>query len=119
MNLQPYLDGSVVLWGKFLDSIVTLLAQPEQESVEDETEVPDIGEVVSYGATFVRLYNAGKEEEDPLKVVKDQREFLVTSLARLSASSPGKYPAIIRNYPDQGNQAALLQLCRTYNCFVV
>ncbi|XXG84596.1 hypothetical protein AAC387_Pa10g2084 [Persea americana] len=90
-----------------------------EEIVEDETEVPDIGEAVSYGATFVHLYNAGKKEEDPLKEVKDPREFLVTSLARLSASSPGKYPAIIRNYLDQVNQAALLQLCSTYNCFIV
>ena len=87
--------------------------------MEDETEVPDIGEAVSYGATFVHLYNAGKKEEDPLKEVKDPREFLVTSLARLSASSPGKYPAIIRNYLDQVNQAARLQLCSTYNCFIV
>ncbi|XXG74048.1 hypothetical protein AAC387_Pa07g2868 [Persea americana] len=102
-----------------LDSIVTLLARPEQERVEDEPEVPDIGEAVGYSATFVRLFNAGKKEEDPLKEVKDPREFLVTSLSRFSASSPGKYPAIIQNYLDQANQAALLQLCSTYNCSIV
>ncbi|XXG74047.1 hypothetical protein AAC387_Pa07g2868 [Persea americana] len=113
------LNGSAELWGKMLDSIVTLLARPEQERVEDEPEVPDIGEAVGYSATFVRLFNAGKKEEDPLKEVKDPREFLVTSLSRFSASSPGKYPAIIQNYLDQANQAALLQLCSTYNCSIV
>ncbi|KAJ8623475.1 hypothetical protein MRB53_032004 [Persea americana] len=82
------------------------------EIVEDETEVPDIGEAVSYGATFVHLYNAGKKEEDPLKEVKDPREFLVTSLARLSASSPGKYPAIIRNYLDQDWRSPIVQWLR-------
>ncbi|XP_058095879.1 exportin-2 [Magnolia sinica] len=112
-------DAAAMLWGKMLDSIVTLLARPEQDRVDDEPEVPDIGETVSYTATFVHLYNAGKKEEDPVKEIKDPREFLVTSLARLSASSPRKYPAIIQQSLDPTNQAALLQLCGTYNCFIV
>ncbi|KAI3681877.1 hypothetical protein L6452_36682 [Arctium lappa] len=46
------------LWGKLLDSIVTLLSQPEEERVEDEPEVPDFAEATGYQATFVRLHNA-------------------------------------------------------------
>lgn len=111
--------ANVELWGKMLDSIVTLLSRPEQDRIEEEPEMPDIAENVGYTATFVRLYNAGKKEEDPLKDIKDPREFLVASLARLSSSSPGRYPQIINQYLDPANQVALLQLCSSYNCPIV
>ncbi|KAG2725556.1 hypothetical protein I3843_01G072700 [Carya illinoinensis] len=111
--------ANVELWGKMLDSIVTLLSRPEQDRLEEEPEMPDIAENVGYTATFVRLYNAGRKEEDPLKDIKEPREFLVASLARLSSLSPGRYPQIINQYMDPANQAALLQLCSTYNCPIV
>lgn len=106
---------SVKQWGKLLDSIVTLLSRPEQDRVEVEPEVPDIGETIVYAATYVPLQNAGRKEEDPLKEIKDAKEFLVASLANLSARSPGRYPQIISENLDQANQTALLQLCGTYN----
>lgn len=106
-------------WGKMLDSIVTLLSRPEQDRVEDEPEMPDISENVGYTATFVRLFNAGKKEEDPLKDIKDPKEFLVASLAKLSTLYPGRFPQVISHYLEPANQAALLQLCSTYNCPIV
>jgi exportin-2 (importin alpha re-exporter) len=54
-----------------------------------------------------------------LKDIKDPREFVVALLARLSSLSPGRYPQIINQYLDPANQAALLQLCNTYNCPIV
>ncbi|PPD92583.1 hypothetical protein GOBAR_DD10496 [Gossypium barbadense] len=107
------------LWGKMLDSIVTLLSRPEQDRVEEEPEMPDIAENVGYTATFVKLYNAGKREEDPLTDVKDPKQFLVASLAKLSAHTPGRYPQIINENLEPANQAALLQLCGIYNCQIV
>uniref|UniRef100_A0A5B6ZN94 Putative exportin-2 n=1 Tax=Davidia involucrata TaxID=16924 RepID=A0A5B6ZN94_DAVIN len=106
-------------WGKMLDSIVTLLSRPEQDRVEEEPEVPDFGENMGYGATFVHLHNAGKKEEDPLKEIRDPKQFLVASLAKLSALSPGRYPQIINENLDPANQAALIQLCSSYNLSVV
>ncbi|XVE77293.1 hypothetical protein DITRI_Ditri13aG0050800 [Diplodiscus trichospermus] len=106
-------------WGRMLDSIVTLLSRPEQERVEEEPEMPDIAENVGYTATFVKLYNAAKKEDDPLTEVKDPKQFLVASLAKLSALSPGKYPQIINENLEPANQAALLQLCGAYNCTIV
>ncbi|GLT79782.1 hypothetical protein SLA2020_512570 [Shorea laevis] len=106
-------------WGKMLDSIVTLLSRPEQERVEEELEMPDIAENVGYTAAFVKLYNAGKKEEDPLPDIKDPKQFLVASLARLSSLSPGRYPQIISENLEPVNQAALLQLCGTYSCSIV
>ncbi|XP_010267582.1 PREDICTED: exportin-2 [Nelumbo nucifera] len=114
------LDASAAaLWGKMLDSIVTLLSRPEQDRVEEEVEVPDIGETVGYTATFAHLLNAGKKEEDPVKEIKDPKEFLVSSLERLSSLSPGRYPAIIRESLDPSNKEVLLQLCGKYNCAIV
>ncbi|XVE73690.1 hypothetical protein DITRI_Ditri11bG0139400 [Diplodiscus trichospermus] len=106
-------------WGRMLDSIVTLLSRPEQDRVEEEPEMPDIAESVGYTATFVKLYNAGKKEDDPLTDVKDPKQFLVSALAKLSSLTPGRYPQIISEYLEPANQAALLQLCRTYNCTIV
>ncbi|CAK9152939.1 unnamed protein product [Ilex paraguariensis] len=107
------------LWGKMLDSIVTLLSRPEQDRVEEEPEVPDYGETVGYNATFVHLYNAGKKEEDPLREIKDPKQFLVNSLANISALSPGRYPQVIAENLDPANQAAVLQLCSSYGLSIV
>ncbi|KAD3069050.1 hypothetical protein E3N88_36930 [Mikania micrantha] len=103
------------LWGNLLDSIVTLLSQPEEERVEDEPEVPDFGEITGYQATFVRLHNAGKKEEDPLKEIHDPKHFSVVLLANLSSQFRGRFPPIITKYVSPANQAALLQLCSSYN----
>ncbi|KAL0002318.1 hypothetical protein SO802_016099 [Lithocarpus litseifolius] len=119
-ELPALLDAAnVELCGKILDSIVTLLSLPEQDRVEEEQEMPDIAENVGYTATFVRLYNAGKKEEDPLKDIKDPKEDLVASLAGLSSRSLGRYPQIVNQYLDPANQAALVQICNTYNCQIV
>ncbi|KAL2468925.1 Exportin-2 [Forsythia ovata] len=107
------------LWGKMLDSIVTLLSRPEQERVEEEPDVPDFGETVGYNTTFVNLYNAGRREDDPLPEINDPKQFLVASLANLSAHSPGTYPRIINENLEPANQAALLQLCSSYNLTIV
>lgn len=106
-------------WGKMLDSIMTLLSRPEEDTLAEEADAPDVAENVGYTATFVNLHHAGRKEEDPLKDIREPREFLVTSLARLSALSPGKYPQIISENLDPANQNALLQLCSTYNCPIV
>ncbi|XP_043716117.1 exportin-2 [Telopea speciosissima] len=114
------LDASaVLLWGKLLDSIVTLISRPEQERVEEEPEIPDIAEAVGYTATFVQLYNAGRKEEDPVREINDPKEFLVKSLAKLSGLSPGKYPDIINRSLDANNQTALLHFCSIYNSAIV
>ncbi|KAJ1429475.1 Importin-beta, N-terminal domain [Sesbania bispinosa] len=114
--LDPAASAS---WGKMVDSIVTLLSRPEEDRVEEEPDMPDITENVGYTATFVRLYNAGKKEEDPLKDIKNPKEFFVASLSRLCTVSPGRYPKVISENVDPANQATLLQLCNTYNLSLV
>ncbi|KAL0309361.1 UNVERIFIED_CONTAM: Exportin-2 [Sesamum radiatum] len=107
------------LCGKMLDSIVTLLSHPEEDRVEEDPEVPDFGETVGYSATFVHLYNAGRKEEDPVRDISDPKQFLVASLANLSARSPGIYSRIINENIEPANQAALFQLCSSYNLTIV
>uniref|UniRef100_A0A6N2MZJ0 Exportin-2 n=1 Tax=Salix viminalis TaxID=40686 RepID=A0A6N2MZJ0_SALVM len=67
----------------------------------------------------LKLITGPIEEEDPLKDIKDPREFLATSLAKLSALSPGRFPQIISENLDPANQAALHRICSAYNCPVV
>lgn len=115
------LDSSATeLCGKMLDSIITLLARPEEQRVEEEVDVADIGGAFGHSSAFARLHNAGKKDEDPLEnVIKDPKQFFVTSIARLSALSPGKYPAVIETYVEAANKEALNELCKMYNCGIV
>uniref|UniRef100_A0A1D1XSY5 Exportin-2 n=1 Tax=Anthurium amnicola TaxID=1678845 RepID=A0A1D1XSY5_9ARAE len=115
------LDGSATdLCGKMLDSVITLLARPEDERVEEEVDVPDIGGNIGQSSAFARLHNAGKKDEDPLEnIIKDPKQFFVTSLARLAALSPRKYPVVIEKYVDAANKEALDELCKTYNCCII
>lgn len=110
--LDPAASAS---WGRMVDSIVTLLSRQEQDRVEEEPDMPDIAENVGYTATFVQLYNAGRNQEDPLPDINDPREFFVSSLAQLCAQFPGRFPQVITANVDPLNQTALLQLCTTYN----
>uniref|UniRef100_A0A0C9S7F6 TSA: Wollemia nobilis Ref_Wollemi_Transcript_13726_3457 transcribed RNA sequence n=1 Tax=Wollemia nobilis TaxID=56998 RepID=A0A0C9S7F6_9CONI len=107
-------DSCALLWGKMLDSIMSLIVRPEEERVEEEIEVPDLEETMGYTPAFAQLYNAGKKEEDPVKDINDLKGFLVTSLAGISARAPGKYPAIIQQSLEPSNQVALVQFCSTY-----
>ncbi|CAL9138620.1 unnamed protein product [Musa acuminata var. zebrina] len=107
------------LWGKMLDSIIILLAQPDQYKGELENGEADILETLGFSTAFARLHHGGKKEEDPLKEIRDPKEFLVTSLSRLSAGYPGRYRTMIEKCVDPANQAALLQLCTTFNCAIV
>ncbi|CAI9101110.1 OLC1v1038364C1 [Oldenlandia corymbosa var. corymbosa] len=104
------------LAGKLLNSIITLVSRSEQQrAVEDELEVPDFGETsTGYNASFARLYNVGKKEDDPLKEIKDPKQFLVASLKELRDASPGMFNSI-KSSLDQANQAAFYQLCAAFN----
>lgn len=106
-------------WGKMLNSIVTLISRPEEDRVEEEPEDPDFGGTIGYHATHFRLRNAGRKEEDPLPEIKDPKQFLVASLANLSARSPGTLPRIIAENLEPANQTALVQLCSSYNLTIV
>ncbi|XP_062188834.1 exportin-2-like [Phragmites australis] len=110
-------------WGKLLDSIVSLLSRMDQGGAQQEqndgADAADIQKTSSYSVSFVRLQYAGKSEDDLLKEVNDPKQFLVTSLATLSAQSPGRFGPVIEQHVDPANKSALLQLCATYNTNIV
>ncbi|KAG6546655.1 hypothetical protein Mapa_011844 [Marchantia paleacea] len=107
-------EGAGPLWGRLLNSVMTLLVRPEEDRVEQETDIPDLDEVVGYTTTYAQLYNAGKKEEDPVEEVKDAKEYLAVSLARVSTQYPGKFGALIQQSLDPANQAGLMQIFSTY-----
>ncbi|CAI9769590.1 unnamed protein product [Fraxinus pennsylvanica] len=91
----------------------------EQERVEEEPDVPDLGESVGYNVAFVHLYNAGRKEKDTLPEINDPKQFLVLYQANLSARSPEMYPQVINEYLEPVNRAALLKLCSSCNVTIV
>ncbi|CAL4944019.1 unnamed protein product [Urochloa decumbens] len=110
------------LWGKLLDSIVTLLSKTNQDLAQEQNDgadAVDIQKTSGYSVSFVRLQYAGKSEDDLLKEVNDPKQFLVTSLATLSAQSPGRFGPVIEQHVDPANKSALLQLCAAYNANIV
>ncbi|CAI9102374.1 OLC1v1000636C1 [Oldenlandia corymbosa var. corymbosa] len=88
--------------GKLLNNLVSRF---EERAVADELEVLD---VVDW-----------KREEDHLDEIKDTKQFMVVSLSKLCASSPGKYTDFIANSLDQASQAALSRVRATYDVSLV
>ncbi|EFJ27823.1 hypothetical protein SELMODRAFT_95055 [Selaginella moellendorffii] len=107
------------LWGKLLNNVVVLLVRPEEERVAEETDVPELDQVTGYGGVYAQLHHAGKKDDDPLKEIKDAKEYLCHSLNRLSMQYPGKFPGVIQQHLDAGNQEALRQMCNAYRTTIV
>ncbi|CAM6025473.1 unnamed protein product [Sphagnum balticum] len=119
MLFTPLLEGSATPYcGKLLNSVVTLLVKPEEERVDEEQDVPDLDEVVGYTAVYAQLHNSSKAEDDPLKDVKDPKEFLAKTLGGVSSQQPGKLPSIIQGL-EPSNQTALGHLCSTFRISIV
>ncbi|KAL5222335.1 hypothetical protein ABZP36_027048 [Zizania latifolia] len=109
-------------WGKLLDSTVALLSRSDQDGAQEQNDGADATDsqrTSGYSVSFVRLQYAGKSEDDLLKEVNDPKQFLVTSLATLSAQSPGRFGPIIEQHVDPANKGALIQLCAAYNTNIV
>ncbi|CAD6253125.1 unnamed protein product [Miscanthus lutarioriparius] len=110
-------------WGKLLDSIVSLLSRANQDGAQQEQndaiDAVDIQKTSSYSVSFVRLQYAGNSEDDLLKEVNDTKQFVVTSLATLSAQFPGRFGPVIERHVDPVNKSVLLHLCAAYNAKIV
>ncbi|EFJ17392.1 hypothetical protein SELMODRAFT_114779 [Selaginella moellendorffii] len=82
------LVGDQILWRKLLDGVETLMARPDEEQGQVEEDVPEMDIVSGYcGGGYAQLHNSGRKEEDPLKDVKDAREYVRASLQM-------KYPGL-------------------------
>lgn len=111
-------DAAASIWGRLLNSVMTLLVRPEEERADAEAEIPDFDEVVGYTAVYAPLHSAAKKEDDPVKEIRDPKEFLVTSLARASTGLPGKFPLLIQQNVEPANQAGLAQFCNNYGSVI-
>ena len=87
--------------------------------VEEEIEIQDLEETIGYTLAYAQIYNVGKKEGDRVKEIKDPKDFLVISLARVSAQAAGRYPSIIQQSLEPANQAPLAQFCSRYGCTIV
>lgn len=114
MLIAPLFQSSLDAYvGKLLNSVMTLLIKPEEERVEEDKDVPDMDEVAGYAAVYAQLHNAAKKEEDPLKDIKDPKEFVAKTLAGVSAQYP-QMSLVVQQGMESGNTTALAQFCSTY-----
>ncbi|GBG65232.1 hypothetical protein CBR_g50023 [Chara braunii] len=113
-------DGSLGLWASMLDATVTVLQKSDEEK-EAGTPVDeeDLEERGGYTVAYAKLYHASKAFEDPVPDVRDGKQFLATSLARLSASRPGRIPGVIQQSVPTPNREGLQELFRAANVTLV
>lgn len=102
-----------MLVGKLMNSVMTLLVKPEEERVEEDKDVPDMDEVAGYVAVYAQLHNAAKKEDDPLKDIKDPKEFVAKTLAGVSQQYRN-LSAILQQGLEPANMTALGQFCGAY-----
>ncbi|KAF3328821.1 exportin-2 [Carex littledalei] len=106
-------------WGKLVDGIVQLLTNSDQAGADLEDDAADVPETIEYTGSFAKLHSAGKKDDDPLKEIRDPKQFFVSSVAGLSAQFPGRFGPVIQQFVSPANQTALVQLCGTYNSAIV
>jgi exportin-2 (importin alpha re-exporter) len=114
MLVGPLFQTSKEMYvGRLVNSVMTLLVKPEEERVEDDKDVPDMDEVAGYVAVYAQLHNAAKKEDDPLKDVKDPKEFVAKTLAAVSQQYRS-LSTVLQQGMEPSNMAALGQFCSTY-----
>lgn len=119
MLVAPLFQSSQEIYvGKLVNSVMTLLVKPEEDRVEEDKDVPDMDEVAGYVAVYAQLHNAAKREDDPLKDIKDPKEFVAKTLAGVSQQYP-KLSSIIQQGLEAGNMTALAQFCSAYGVSIV
>lgn len=114
MLVAPLFQASKEVYvGRLMNSVMTLLVRPEEERVEDDKDVPDMDEVAGYVAVYAQLHNAAKKEDDPLKDIKDPKEFVAKTLAAVSQQYQG-LSTILQQGLEPANMTALGQFCTAY-----
>ncbi|XP_073388000.1 exportin-2 [Physcomitrium patens] len=111
MLVAPLFQSSKeALVGKLVNNVMTLLIKPEEERVDEDKDVPDMDEVVGYVAVYAQLHNAAKKEDDPLKDIKDPKEFVAKTLAGVSQQYRS-LSTVLQQGLEPANMIALGQFC--------
>ncbi|GAA5913683.1 importin-alpha export receptor [Sporobolomyces salmoneus] len=97
-------EPHVRVWSATMESLLKLLILPlaiskTTSAADDEVEITDLDEAAAglgYQASFSKLGASEKPKEDPVAWCKDPKEWLAKGLQAVSASQPGKLPALMQ-----------------------
>ncbi|GAA5939353.1 importin-alpha export receptor [Sporobolomyces koalae] len=97
-------EPHVRIWSATMESLLKLLILPlaiskTTSQADEEVEIADLDEAAAglgYQASFSKLGASEKPKEDPVAWCKDPKEWLAKELQAVSASQPGKIPALMQ-----------------------
>merc|ERR1712183_605944 len=87
-----------------LTALIALFELPEDSSIPDDEHFIEIEDTPGYQTAYSQLIFAGKPDTDPVAGVGDPKQFLASSLAKLSNSQPGRLAPMVGQLQDQPKQ---------------
>ena len=113
-------ESAAPLWGRLLEATVSLLVEEEEEAGgAGEEEEEEGAAAAGGGAAFARLASAARAETEPVPEVRNPKQFLAASLARLSQQQPGTLGPRILASLGPTSQASLLKICADHSALIV
>merc|ERR1711936_1015897 len=87
-----------------LTALIGLFELPEDETIPDDEHFIEIEDTPGYQTAYSQLIFAGKPDSDPVAGVGDPKQFLASSLAKLSSTQPGRLAPMMSQLQEQPKQ---------------
>ena len=104
---QEIVSSSGQYANQFLPLLTTLIALfelPEDSTIPDDEHFIEIEDTPGYQTAYSQLIFAGKPDSDPVAGVGDPKQFLASSLAKLSSTQPGRLAPMMSQLQEQPKQ---------------
>jgi len=104
---QEIVSNSGQYANQFLPLLTTLIALfelPEDSTIPDDEHFIEIEDTPGYQTAYSQLIFAGKPDSDPVAGVGDPKQFLASSLAKLSSTQPGRLAPMMSQLQEQPKQ---------------
>merc|ERR1719219_2359868 len=101
---QEIVSNSGQYANQFLPLLTTLIALfelPEDSTIPDDEHFIEIEDTPGYQTAYSQLIFAGKPDSDPVAGVGDPKQFLASSLAKLSSTQPGRLAPMMSQLQQQ------------------
>lgn len=106
MLVPPYRN----YWASLLQALITTFELPPDETALEGDDFIEPENAVGYQAAYSQLNYGKLKIIDPLPEVRNDRNYLVENLAKLSSGRPGDIPTLISALPSD-HQQALQKYC--------
>merc|ERR1711970_1426530 len=87
-----------------LTTLIALFELPEDSTIPDDEHFIEIEDTAGYQTAYSQLIFAGKPDSDPVAGIGDPKQFLASSLAKLSSTQPGRLAPMMSQLQEQPKQ---------------